>query len=52
VTGGWRKGQKEGDLDFYSLLNVVQRGTRWVENVANMGEKGNYKGKYQTESSY
>jgi hypothetical protein len=55
VTGVWWKGHIEGDLDLYSLLNVVQmnrwRGTRWAENVANMGEKGN-KGKYQNERSY
>jgi hypothetical protein len=51
VTGGWRKEHNEGDLDLYSLLNVVQM-NRWAENVANMGGKGNYKGKYQTESSY
>jgi len=56
VTGEWRKGQNEGDLDRYSLLNVVQmnrrRGTRWAENVANMGEKGTYKGKHQAKNSY
>jgi hypothetical protein len=55
VTGWW-KGYIEGELELYSLLNVLQmnrwRGTRWAENVADMGEKGNYKAKYQTESSF